>query len=59
MTTAIWTEIYNIVSNAVFAGSPADFTYGEFFCEGFSFLCCAFLVCLPVIIIWRIIRRLI
>lgn len=59
MANGIWVEIYNLISNAVFAGAPANYTYGELFCEGFAFIFCAILIALPMIFIWRIIRRFI
>ena len=50
-------QIYDLVSNAIYGGSPAVATYGEFFCEGFATIACGVLLALPFLIIWRIIRR--
>lgn len=57
MASGAWTEIYNLISTAVFNGDPSAFTYGELFCEGFAFIACAFLIAIPFIVVWRIIRK--
>lgn len=54
-----YSTIYELISSAIFGGSPATATYGVFFCEAFSTAFCALLLCLPFIIVWRIIRRFI
>lgn len=57
MLTNGYQQIYDLVSNAIYGGNPAVATYGVLFCEGFATIACAFLLALPFLIIWRIIRR--
>ncbi len=58
MLQSIYQSLYDLLSNSIFGGNPSAATYGVFFCEGISIVSCAFLVALPFLIVWRIIRRL-
>lgn len=59
MLTNAFDTIYDLLSNAIFGGDPSVAVYGQFFCEGIAIVCCAALVLLPFVIVWRIIRRFI
>lgn len=59
MLTNAYLSIYELLSNAIFGGTPEISNYGVFFCEGISVLACAFLVFLPFLIVWRLIKRFI
>lgn len=59
MVESVYSSIYNILVNTIFGGSLEGVTYGAFFCEGIATICCAILVALPFIIVWRIVRRFI
>ena len=57
MLANAYQSIYDLVSSAIYGGSPEIALYGEFFCEAFATIACAFMLCLPFLIIWRIVRR--
>lgn len=49
----IFTEIYNLLSS-LFAGAP-DFVTGEI-CQWISVALCLFLVAIPFILVWKVIK---
>lgn len=57
MATGVYSTIYDLVASALFAGDPTTATYGVLICEGFSSIASVLMLCVPFIIIWRIIRR--
>lgn len=57
MLTNAYQSLYNLISTAVFGGDPSIATYGEFMCEFVTVIACSFLIALPFIVLWRIIRR--
>ncbi len=59
MLTNAYSTIYDLISNAIYGGTPTIATYGVFFCEAFATVFCALLLALPFIVVWRIIRRFI
>lgn len=54
--SSIFDEIYNIILNGVFGGDISSHIYADFFCEAGSFIFCAFLVALPLLVVWRVIK---
>lgn len=54
---SVYSAIYTLLEDAIFGGSASSATYGVFFCEGISIVCCGLLLLLPFAIIWRILRR--
>lgn len=59
MLVGAYQSIYNLISNAIFAGDPTIATYGVFMCECISTIACVLLIALPFIIVWQVIRRFI
>ena len=59
MLTNGYQMIYDLISTAVFGDDPTIATYGEFMCEFVSVIACTFLIALPFIVVYRIIRRFI
>ena len=57
MLVNAYQQIYNLISNAIYGGSPSVAAYGVFFCEAFATLFCALLLVLPFVVVWRIVRR--
>lgn len=55
----IYKELYNIISNFLFAGDPSTSIYGELICETIPAILCTVLIMIPFIIVWRIIKRFI
>ncbi len=59
MLNGAYQSIYELISNAIFNGAPDTATYGIFMCESISAIACTFLLALPFLIVYRIIRRFI
>ena len=57
MLQSVYQSLYELLSNSIFGGDPSAATYGVFFCEGISIVACAFLVAVPFLIVWRILRK--
>lgn len=53
----IYQMCYDLLKEAIFAGDFSGAVYAEFFCQGISVLACAFLISVPFLILWRVIRR--
>lgn len=57
MLTGAYQTIYDLISTAIFAGNPLTATYGVFMCEAIATMACTFLIALPFVVVWRIIRK--
>lgn len=57
MANGAFAEVYELISSALFNGSPEAYTYGALICEGFAAIFSIALVALPFVVVWRIIRR--
>lgn len=53
----IYNMCYKLLVDNIFGGSLEGIAFGEFFCQGISIVACAFLIAVPFIIVWRVIRR--
>lgn len=53
----MYQELVVLIKDMVFGGSLEGTTYGVLICEGFAAFACVFLLSIPFILVWRIIRR--
>ena len=58
MLNGLYNQLYQILSSAIYDGTPTSSVYGELFCEGLSTLACAFLLILPFLAVFWLIKFL-
>lgn len=56
--TSIYDSIYQLLVNQVFGGSVSVGSSPEFICTMISTFACTFLICIPFIATWKIVKTL-
>lgn len=54
----MYQDLVTLITNLVFGGSVEGTMYGQLIVEGLAALCVCLLILLPLIVVWRIVKRL-
>lgn len=55
----MYQDLVTLLTDLIFNGSLDGTMYGQLIVEGLAAIFCCILVCLPFLIVWRIIKRFI
>lgn len=53
----MYQQMYDLIVNLVFDGDLGPWMYGAFFAEGIAACATLFMMALPFVVVWRIVRR--
>lgn len=54
----MYQELVTLITNLVFGGTVEGTMYGQLIVEGLAALCTVLLILLPLVLVWRIVKRL-